>query len=72
MTYDKYQSAFEAAFRAAGHEFVLNDRGEPDWLAHAPNGHNGPECAACGWHCCMWCSGPEKIPKCEGTERKAA
>ena len=69
---EEYEERWATAFRAAGHEFVMDDYVEEgqepqiDWFRVAYGHHNGPECKKCGWTACEWCVKPENIPPCKG------
>jgi hypothetical protein len=63
---------YDIALKAAGHVPVLNEDGQTDFVAYAPDGHNGPRCSVCGDDWCMWCTPPDKIAPCIGVEAAAA
>lgn len=63
---DKCRDEWSEAFLAAGHTFMLNEFGEPDFWVNAVGFHNGPKCSTCGWSCCVHCTPTENIPRCNG------
>ena len=68
--FDKSKREWHAAFLAAGHVFVLDGDGDPDYFRVSQGFCNGPECSVCGWSCCRHCTSIDQIPKCEGREKK--
>lgn len=65
------EQKWDEALKAAGHTPVLNEDGRTDFIAYAPDGHNGPRCTVCDEHWCMWCTPADKIKPCDGGVEKA-
>lgn len=63
----KRSEEWTAAFLAAGHTFVLDEEGRPDFFATSYDIHNGPVCSKCNWSCCHHCIPKEQIPECRGS-----
>ena len=64
--FKKYQDDWREAFIAAGHSFVKDGDGNPDFFVISQEFHNGPECETCGWSCCQHCTPKSDIPVCDG------
>lgn len=65
--FEAHRKAWKEAFIAAGHTFVVDEDGVPDFFALSVDTHNGPACAVCGWMCCHHCTPASKIPPCKET-----
>jgi hypothetical protein len=64
MNREKGPGKWSQAFIDAGHTFVLDEEGEPDFWAVSQDIHNGPRCSTCGYSCCAHCTKAKNIPQC--------
>ncbi|NBW22110.1 MAG: hypothetical protein EBR82_80580 [Caulobacteraceae bacterium] len=70
---DEANAEWSAAFRRAGHEFVMTTPKQPDQVPEIdwfvlddpdPPFHYGPMCKKCGYCVCVDCVSPEEIEPC--------
>lgn len=69
---EQIPSQSAAANNPRGHSWQLSDDGTVDFLAYAPNGHNGPICTTCGYYYCVHCHTDGPTTDCPGVKAPMA
>ncbi len=63
---------FDETAERKGHVLIRNEDGDVDHFVVSHGYCNGPGCSVCGWSACHHCITADKIPECEGVDKKIA